>query len=712
MWTLFFALFLSPPLYAALPLYSDEPTFSVDDIQGKLNNEDCPVPKIQDLVVHDLDGDGLNEIILIYLCGDLEYVTLTAPFDHSRKNSLLILKNLGGGQFDINHPYFGSASYTQLGDEKGGVPGGVTFFDINKDNRPDILFQLNRDDATRPFSESLDNVRSQQQILLSNEMDGFDLLDLGSSRIFATNVKLLRNDVGSVDVLYGEFRSAEDQFNPPYALRWQAESKTFSDVSEIYAEKPILSVLLRNSYSKYFFNLSPRLSISNDEASLDEVFFVEQYEAEHGISFHLINIGGDAEKIAEIFNSEIFPAIPCPETDGFFMRHCYKVSESISIFQDLRWVDPTFWEPIPNGELISFIRAETWVIKDGSKVDYAKTYTKDDFEIFDLYREFKVSRDRIDVLRSPFNDTFDRLGYNERYGDINSDGFVDQHRYFGDADRANPYVYLNDGTGVLVATSTGHFPDLAAYSIDGTAVNLDLNTDGLMADLDSDGLGDVIKFHRGLGNGDGVPDWFGGNGETIDQAKWKHGSIQIWLGLIDSDGDGVTDSSDNAPLDPTNDSDDDGIPNNLDAFPLDASEWLDSDSDGIGNNTDADDDNDGTNDPDDTFPLDVSEQTDSDGDGVGNNADTDDDNDGVSDTQEVIDGTNPLVADTDGDGLTDGQEANYGTNPLLKDSDSDGFSDYEEIIEGTDPLDANSAPRGGLNLMLIKAAIDKKKNQN
>lgn len=100
----------------------------------------------------------------------------------------------------------------------------------------------------------------------------------------------------------------------------------------------------------------------------------------------------------------------------------------------------------------------------------------------------------------------------------------------------------------------------------------------------------------------------------------------------------------------------------------------DSDSDGVLNQLDA-------------LPLDANETIDTDSDGIGNNADTDD----------------------DGDGLTDTQEANYGTNPLLKDSDSDGFSDYEEIIEGTDPLDVNSAPRGGLNLMLIKAALDIKK---
>ena len=106
--------------------------------------------------------------------------------------------------------------------------------------------------------------------------------------------------------------------------------------------------------------------------------------------------------------------------------------------------------------------------------------------------------------------------------------------------------------------------------------------------------------------------------------------------------------------------------NNLkDAFPYDASEWLDTDADGIGNNADEDDDNDGVLDQFDLFSLNPLESKDTDGDGIGDNADTDDDN--------------------------------------------DGYSDPEEVAEGTDPLDANSAPRGGLNLMLIKAALDIKK---
>ena len=111
----------------------------------------------------------------------------------------------------------------------------------------------------------------------------------------------------------------------------------------------------------------------------------------------------------------------------------------------------------------------------------------------------------------------------------------------------------------------------------------------------------------------------------------------------------------------------------------------DTDGDGILNSDDSDDDNDGVTDENDLFPLDSTETIDSDSDGIGNNADTDD----------------------DGDGLLDEVEASYGTNPLLSDTDGDGYSDLDEVNSNSDPLDANSIPRKGLPIWLLKAAKDK-----
>jgi hypothetical protein len=179
---------------------------------------------------------------------------------------------------------------------------------------------------------------------------------------------------------------------------------------------------------------------------------------------------------------------------------------------------------------------------------------------------------------------------------------------------------------------------------------------------------------------------------------------------LDYDGDGLSGREEllNRSCSVLRDSDFDGVSDDQDAFADDGSETLDSDSDGLGNNADTDDDGDGYSDNRDEFPLDPNEYKDTDYDGIGNNADTDDDGDGISDAQEVIDGTNPLLSDTDGDGLTDSEEVTRATNPLLSDTDGDGFSDGYEVSKGADPLDKNSIPKSGLNILLIKAALDLK----
>ncbi|MDA8682267.1 S8 family serine peptidase [Porticoccaceae bacterium] len=136
---------------------------------------------------------------------------------------------------------------------------------------------------------------------------------------------------------------------------------------------------------------------------------------------------------------------------------------------------------------------------------------------------------------------------------------------------------------------------------------------------------------------------------------------------VDTDGDGIGNNADT-------DDDNDGVPDVDDAFPLDPLESVDTDSDGVGNNEDTDDDGDGVLDTDDAFPLDGAETFDTDGDGIGNNADTDDDNDGVPDADDAFP-LDPLeTLDTDGDGVGNNEDT---------DDDGDGAADDQDVF----PLD-------------------------
>jgi hypothetical protein len=225
-------------------------------------------------------------------------------------------------------------------------------------------------------------------------------------------------------------------------------------------------------------------------------------------------------------------------------------------------------------------------------------------------------------------------------------------------------------------------------------------------DTDSDGTGDNADPDD---DGDGMPD------------AWE---LQVGLDPLsaadrtqDPDQDGQSNLAEYLAGTHPFDRDNDGAPDAQDAFPNDPAEWLDTDSDGTGDNADADDDGDGmpdawelqygldplsaadaAQDPDqdgqsnlaeylagthptdrdgdgvadrdDAFPSNPAEWLDTDSDGIGDNADPDDDGDGMRDTWELAHGFDPLdssdaALDPDGDGLTNLDEFLWDTDPFV-----------------------------------------------
>ena len=183
-------------------------------------------------------------------------------------------------------------------------------------------------------------------------------------------------------------------------------------------------------------------------------------------------------------------------------------------------------------------------------------------------------------------------------------------------------------------------------------------------------------------------------------------TLDIVLGEPDSDGDGVGDSADAFPNDPseTADTDADGVGDSADAFPDDANETADSDGDGIGNNADSDDDDDGVIDSDDAFPLDATESVDTDGDGVGDNADAlpndpsetaDTDADGVGDNADAFPDDANETADSDGDGVGDNADVFPDDANETVDSDGDGVGDNADAFPN-DPSETADTDADGV----------------
>lgn len=218
--------------------------------------------------------------------------------------------------------------------------------------------------------------------------------------------------------------------------------------------------------------------------------------------------------------------------------------------------------------------------------------------------------------------------------------------------------------------------------------------------------GDVIGFRvsitllesgdGGTVNGDTIfpgvsPSNFGDITTAIDAETDTDGDGLVNLIDPDDDNDGVLDSSDDLPLDPSEslDTDTDGIGDNADNCPtVSSSNNLDSDSDGQGDACDLDDDNDGVPDISDAFPLDPAEALDMDSDGIGDNADNcptvvsspdepDSDNDGQGDLCDP---------DDDNDGIPDESDScPNDPNPDQTDGDNDGRPDVCDVTINIGP---------------------------
>ena len=251
-------------------------------------------------------------------------------------------------------------------------------------------------------------------------------------------------------------------------------------------------------------------------------------------------------------------------------------------------------------------------------------------------------------------------------------------------------TYLTSVDAVEALTGYDFFQNLpdqyercVEAGINGVNPPLDTDNDGVPDTTDNcpfvSNANQADLDHDGLGDACDPDDDNDGVADSTDNCPTIANANQA-----DGDGDGIGDACDPNPNDgPTGDLDGDGVHNNVDNCPFTPnSDQLNTDGDAFGNACDSDDDNDGISDATDNCPLTANaDQADNDNDGIGDACDDDDDNDGTVDTADNCPLTaNADQADFDHDGIGDACD---------DDDDNDGD------LDATDCAPLNAAVNHG-----------------
>ena len=398
----------------------------------------------------DMNQDGVKDIVLHYWCNQWNK---PPTYNEQTPNAIVVYLSQPDGTYKIsNQSLFGQRIV-----ELTGASRNSRVADFNQDGYPDIAYAMNHEDG-RPLSDERGwNQAAQTSFLMSSPNGQYKVEKFGPSDWYH-GLSLAKNSEGSFDVVLQGFGVT------PKAFRFS--NNQWSTVSGY----PQLSGL------GYAF-VEPQFGASSlvVTSGLNSPAQLQSFGKTNGQWTELSSISYPSK------------SIPYLTWQGTNMD-----ATTITVGSDdlvaAGFVDMCTTTLTPKGNPFVLATLNGNQLKGGYK-DSMGRIKEGSLPLYQSFQAYELVNGRLTLRPATMVGEDTGISFNKfDCKDVNGDGLVDLVGYPVNDTNGQPVLFLNNGQGQLVRVNQKIFP---------TAPNCYFGSGSRMADLDGDGIADLIIFRTG-----------------------------------------------------------------------------------------------------------------------------------------------------------------------------------------------------------------------
>ena len=398
----------------------------------------------------DMNQDGVKDLVLHYWCNQWNK---PSSFNEQTPNSLVVYLSQPDGSYKISNQLLFNQTIVELT----GASRNSKVADFNKDGYLDIVYAMNHEDG-RPLNDQRGTNQAAQTSVLMSSPNGQYRIDKFGPSDWYHGLSLAKNAEGGYDAVLQGFGTT------PKGFRYS------SNQWNIISDYPQVSGL------GYVF-------VDSQTGATSQLVTSGLNSAAQLQSFNKVN-GNWAAASNISYPTKTIPFLTWQGTEID--------ATTISVGNDdivaAGFVDMCSMNLKPNGNPYVLATLTGNQLKGGYKTSMGRI-KEGSLPLYQSFQVYEVMNDQLVARPLAMVGEDTSLAFNKfDCTDVNGDGLSDLVGYPVNGTNGQPVVYLNNGEGQLIRIVQSTFP-MAPACYGGAASR--------MADLDGDGISDLIIFRTG-----------------------------------------------------------------------------------------------------------------------------------------------------------------------------------------------------------------------